>query len=151
MWNGTSRGRWSSVGRSFMGFAAHSLLLSFTIGLSFKLNRTLSFCSWWSVSSIIDRSRFIFLSIQYRLIDDSYILNLHLWIRLIFIPLWLFHAFTARGRFSIPAPSVPKDRHVRISSSILFRFSSSCSPTPFDEHAVGAITCSSGNATTSVI
>ncbi|KMZ68530.1 Baculoviral IAP repeat-containing protein [Zostera marina] len=77
MWNGTSRGRWSSVGRSFMGFAAHSLLLSFTIGLSFKLNRTLSFCSWW----------------------------------LIFIPLWLFHAFTARGRFSIPAPSVPMDRH----------------------------------------
>lgn len=29
----------------------------------------------------------------------------------IFSPLWLFHAVAARGRFSLPAPSVPHDRH----------------------------------------
>ncbi|KAI5660156.1 hypothetical protein M9H77_28949 [Catharanthus roseus] len=29
----------------------------------------------------------------------------------IFFPLWLFHAVIARGRFSLPAPSVPHDRH----------------------------------------
>ncbi|XP_031497306.1 uncharacterized protein LOC116262263 [Nymphaea colorata] len=29
----------------------------------------------------------------------------------IFIPLWLFHAVVARGRFSLPAPSPPRDRH----------------------------------------
>lgn len=30
---------------------------------------------------------------------------------IIFVPLWLFHAVVARGRFSLPAPSVPHDRH----------------------------------------
>ncbi|KAK9278709.1 hypothetical protein L1049_028284 [Liquidambar formosana] len=30
---------------------------------------------------------------------------------IIFFPLWLFHAVVARGRFSLPAPSVPHDRH----------------------------------------
>ncbi|KAL7099079.1 hypothetical protein ACP275_09G059400 [Erythranthe tilingii] len=29
----------------------------------------------------------------------------------IFFPLWLFHVVVARGRFSLPAPSVPHDRH----------------------------------------
>ncbi|GER38624.1 transmembrane Fragile-X-F-associated protein [Striga asiatica] len=29
----------------------------------------------------------------------------------IFFPLWLFHTVVARGRFSLPAPSVPHDRH----------------------------------------
>ncbi|XP_073139839.1 uncharacterized protein [Henckelia pumila] len=29
----------------------------------------------------------------------------------IFFPLWLFHAVVARGRFSLPAPSVPHGRH----------------------------------------
>ncbi|MCL7042043.1 hypothetical protein MKW94_029673 [Papaver nudicaule] len=29
----------------------------------------------------------------------------------IFSPLWLFHTIVARGRFSLPAPSVPHDRH----------------------------------------
>ncbi|XP_057961931.1 uncharacterized protein LOC131153560 [Malania oleifera] len=29
----------------------------------------------------------------------------------IFSPLWLFHAVVARGRFSLPAPSMPHDRH----------------------------------------
>ncbi|KAF3637510.1 hypothetical protein FXO37_24879 [Capsicum annuum] len=34
------------------------------------------------------------------------------WIcRIIFFPLWVFHAVVARGRFSLPAPSVPYDRH----------------------------------------
>lgn len=33
--------------------------------------------------------------------------------RFIFTPLWLFHAVIARGRFSLPAPSMPHDRHVR--------------------------------------
>ncbi|CAK7349771.1 unnamed protein product [Dovyalis caffra] len=30
---------------------------------------------------------------------------------LIFFPLWAFHAVVARGRFSLPAPSVPRNRH----------------------------------------
>ncbi|KAB1221134.1 hypothetical protein CJ030_MR3G024379 [Morella rubra] len=30
---------------------------------------------------------------------------------IIFTPLWLFHALVARGRFSLPAPSLPHDRH----------------------------------------
>ncbi|KAL5722264.1 hypothetical protein ACHQM5_005804 [Ranunculus cassubicifolius] len=30
---------------------------------------------------------------------------------LVFAPLWLFHAVVARGRFSLPAPSIPHDRH----------------------------------------
>ncbi|XP_021905543.1 uncharacterized protein LOC110820399 [Carica papaya] len=30
---------------------------------------------------------------------------------LIFFPLWMFHAVVARGRFSLPAPSVPHNRH----------------------------------------
>nr|DAD35249.1 TPA_asm: hypothetical protein HUJ06_005889 [Nelumbo nucifera] len=30
---------------------------------------------------------------------------------IIFAPLCLFHAVTARGRFSLPAPSIPRDRH----------------------------------------
>ncbi|XP_022878423.1 transmembrane protein 60-like [Olea europaea var. sylvestris] len=30
---------------------------------------------------------------------------------LIFSPLWLFHAVVARGRFSLPAPSMPHGRH----------------------------------------
>lgn len=29
----------------------------------------------------------------------------------IFAPLWLFHTVVARGRFSLPAPSLPHDRH----------------------------------------
>ncbi|XP_077236119.1 uncharacterized protein LOC143877782 isoform X2 [Tasmannia lanceolata] len=29
----------------------------------------------------------------------------------IFAPLWLFHMVVARGRFSLPAPSLPHDRH----------------------------------------
>ncbi|CAA2937940.1 E3 ubiquitin ligase [Olea europaea subsp. europaea] len=31
--------------------------------------------------------------------------------RIVFFPLWLFHAVVARGRFSLPAPSVPHDRN----------------------------------------
>ncbi|KAI8542976.1 hypothetical protein RHMOL_Rhmol08G0182400 [Rhododendron molle] len=31
--------------------------------------------------------------------------------RVIFFPLWLFHGIVARGRFSLPAPSVPHGRH----------------------------------------
>ncbi|KAF6160874.1 hypothetical protein GIB67_041928 [Kingdonia uniflora] len=30
---------------------------------------------------------------------------------MVFVPLWLFHAAVARGRFSLPAPSIPHDRH----------------------------------------
>ncbi|XP_038984746.1 uncharacterized protein LOC103721407 [Phoenix dactylifera] len=30
---------------------------------------------------------------------------------IVFVPLWLFHAGVARGRFSLPAPSLPYDRH----------------------------------------
>lgn len=35
------------------------------------------------------------------------------WIcRVVFFPVWVFHAVVARGRFSLPAPSIPYDRHV---------------------------------------
>ncbi|KAK9106839.1 hypothetical protein Syun_022850 [Stephania yunnanensis] len=30
---------------------------------------------------------------------------------MVFSPLWLFHIVVARGRFSLPAPSIPHDRH----------------------------------------
>ncbi|CAI8610209.1 unnamed protein product [Vicia faba] len=30
---------------------------------------------------------------------------------MIFLPLWMFHAVVARGRFSLPAPSAPRNRH----------------------------------------
>ncbi|KAG9458265.1 hypothetical protein H6P81_002773 [Aristolochia fimbriata] len=30
---------------------------------------------------------------------------------IVFLPLWLFHVVVARGRFSLPAPSLPHDRH----------------------------------------
>lgn len=30
---------------------------------------------------------------------------------IVFSPLWLFHTVVARGRFSLPAPSLPHDRH----------------------------------------
>ncbi|KAJ4839857.1 hypothetical protein Tsubulata_030163 [Turnera subulata] len=30
---------------------------------------------------------------------------------IVFVPLWSFHAVVARGRFSLPAPSMPHDRH----------------------------------------
>ncbi|KAJ4821929.1 hypothetical protein Tsubulata_041964 [Turnera subulata] len=30
---------------------------------------------------------------------------------LIFFPLWIFHGVVARGRFSMPAPSIPRNRH----------------------------------------
>ncbi|KAG5619012.1 hypothetical protein H5410_018836 [Solanum commersonii] len=29
----------------------------------------------------------------------------------VFFPVWVFHAVVARGRFSLPAPSIPYDRH----------------------------------------
>ncbi len=29
-----------------------------------------------------------------------------------FLPLWVFHGTVSRGRFSLPAPSPPHDRHV---------------------------------------
>lgn len=32
----------------------------------------------------------------------------------VFLPMWLFHAVVARGRFSLPAPSVPHDRHFMV-------------------------------------
>ncbi|KAL3831035.1 hypothetical protein ACJIZ3_019837 [Penstemon smallii] len=38
-----------------------------------------------------------------------HVLNYSWW--LIFSPLWLFHAVVARGRFSLPAPSMPHGRH----------------------------------------
>jgi hypothetical protein len=33
--------------------------------------------------------------------------------RWVFLPLWVFHGTVSRGRFSLPAPSPPHDRHVR--------------------------------------
>lgn len=68
---------WRRVAKSSQGLIAHALLFSFTLLLSFKLDRAVSYC-WW----------------------------------IVFAPLWLFHAVVARGRFSLPAPSMPHDRHL---------------------------------------
>lgn len=67
---------WRRVAKSSQGLIAHALLFSFTLLLSFKLDRAVSYY-WW----------------------------------IVFAPLWLFHAIVARGRFSLPAPSMPHDRH----------------------------------------
>ncbi|XP_068662173.1 uncharacterized protein [Aristolochia californica] len=37
--------------------------------------------------------------------------DLRLLHEIVFLPLWLFHVVVARGRFSLPAPSLPRDRH----------------------------------------
>lgn len=39
----------------------------------------------------------------------DHVVDFSWWI--IFFPLWLFHTVVSRGRFSLPAPSVPHDRH----------------------------------------
>ncbi|KAF7806325.1 Transmembrane Fragile-X-F-associated protein [Senna tora] len=39
----------------------------------------------------------------------DHVISCSWWI--IFSPLWMFHAIVARGRFSLPAPSVPHNRH----------------------------------------
>ncbi|WOL02814.1 hypothetical protein Cni_G11533 [Canna indica] len=46
---------------------------------------------------------------------------------IIFLPLWLFHAVVARGRFSLPAPSLPHDRywapcHAIVATPLLIAF-----------------------------
>lgn len=38
--------------------------------------------------------------------------------RIVFFPIWIFHAVVARGRFSLPAPAVPYNRHVRLNVSV---------------------------------
>ncbi|KAF6168932.1 hypothetical protein GIB67_038429 [Kingdonia uniflora] len=40
-----------------------------------------------------------------------FFMHLYFLYRTIFSPLWLFHAVVARGRFSLPAPAMPHDRH----------------------------------------
>ena len=46
--------------------------------------------------------------------------------RWIFAPLWIFHAIVARGRFSLPAPCSPHDRHVNPSSIVFFKHDEIC-------------------------
>ncbi|OVA05038.1 Transmembrane Fragile-X-F-associated protein [Macleaya cordata] len=46
---------------------------------------------------------------------------------MVFAPLWLFHAVVARGRFSLPAPSIPHDRnwapcHAVVATPLLIAF-----------------------------
>ncbi|KAG0497500.1 hypothetical protein HPP92_002191 [Vanilla planifolia] len=46
---------------------------------------------------------------------------------IIFAPLWIFHAVVARGRFSLPAPSIPHDRqwapcHAVVATPLLVAF-----------------------------
>ncbi|RVW45553.1 hypothetical protein CK203_034909 [Vitis vinifera] len=77
---------WRRVATSLQAPAAHGLLLTFTLLLVLKLDHAVSY-SWWFVSSF------------------------HTSVWIIFAPLWLFHAVVARGRFSLPAPSMPHDRH----------------------------------------
>ncbi|MBA0828381.1 hypothetical protein Goarm_013058, partial [Gossypium armourianum] len=56
---------------------------------------------------------------------DENMLIILCWV--VFSPLWLFHATVARGRFSLPAPSMPHDRdwapfHALISTPLLVAF-----------------------------
>ncbi|GMH31598.1 hypothetical protein Nepgr_033442 [Nepenthes gracilis] len=46
---------------------------------------------------------------------------------IVFVPLWLFHALVARGRFSLPAPSIPHNRnwapcHAIVATPLLVAF-----------------------------
>eukprot|EP00257_Ricinus_communis_P026659 XP_025014073.1 uncharacterized protein LOC8269523 [Ricinus communis] len=75
---------WRRVAKSLQALVAHSLLFTFTLLLSLKLEHAVSY-SWWAI----------------------------------FAPLWLFHAVVARGRFSLPAPSLPNDRHWAPSHAVL--------------------------------
>ncbi|KAK4410353.1 suppressor of gamma response 1 [Sesamum angolense] len=117
---------WRRVFKSLQVVLAHGLLFSFTLILSLKLHHALSY-SWWLLCagsvSVFDYSLARVGSIEnlralanlrwkkdlYSLLvmtSDSTIL--HCW--LIF-SLWLFHAVVARGRFSLPAPSMPHGRY----------------------------------------
>lgn len=40
-------------------------------------------------------------------------------VRWVFVPLWVFHGIVSRGRFSMPAPTPPRDRHVRVASFVI--------------------------------
>ena len=51
--------------------------------------------------------------------------------RWIFVPLWVFHAIVARGRFSLPAPCAPHDRHVNPSSIVFYKHNEICNLFPF--------------------
>lgn len=42
-------------------------------------------------------------------------------VRWVFVPLWVFHGIVSRGRFSMPAPTPPRDRHVRVASFVIFK------------------------------
>ncbi|KMZ74000.1 Baculoviral IAP repeat-containing protein [Zostera marina] len=79
--NASTRSSWLLLAKSAQGFIAHFLLFSFTLLLSFKLD---------------DKKNLLYSSISW-------------W--MVFVPLWLFHAVIARSRFSLPAPSLPHDRH----------------------------------------
>ncbi|CAL5372105.1 unnamed protein product [Camellia sinensis] len=68
---------------------------------------------------------FLFCFTLFLVLKLDHLLSYSWWI--IFFPLWLFHAVVARGRFSLPAPSVPHGRnwapcHTIIATPLLIAF-----------------------------
>ncbi|KAM2456024.1 hypothetical protein PS1_015950 [Malus domestica] len=69
--------------------------------------------NWWrvlkSVQALVAHSLLFSFTLLLVLKLDGVAASYSWWI--IFFPLWIFHAVVARGRFSLPAPSVPHSRH----------------------------------------
>ncbi|GMP33111.1 hypothetical protein CsSME_00006575 [Camellia sinensis var. sinensis] len=68
---------------------------------------------------------FLFCFTLFLVLKLDHLLSYSWWV--IFFPLWLFHAVVARGRFSLPAPSVPHGRnwapcHTIIATPLLIAF-----------------------------
>lgn len=68
---------------------------------------------------------FLFFFTLFLLLKLDGLLSYSWWV--IFFPLWLFHAVVARGRFSLPAPSVPHGRqwapcHAVVATPLLIAF-----------------------------
>ncbi|KAG4390632.1 hypothetical protein GLYMA_05G013200v4 [Glycine max] len=98
---------WRRVLNSAQALAAHTFLLCFTLFLVLKLDHNLS-SSWWLQST--NRQCWWFFTWE-----------------VIFLPLWMFHGVVARGRFSLPAPSAPRNRnwapcHAVVATPLLIAF-----------------------------
>ncbi|KAJ0750825.1 putative transmembrane Fragile-X-F-associated protein [Helianthus annuus] len=105
---------WRRVANSLQAFSAHTALFCFTLLLVLKLDH-LVFFSWW----------------LYYTSHPLWTLLIALlfvgFTEVIFFPLFLFHAVVARGRFSLPAPSVPHGRewapcHSVVATPLLIAF-----------------------------
>ncbi|KAF9671415.1 hypothetical protein SADUNF_Sadunf12G0045300 [Salix dunnii] len=126
---------WRRVLKSVQALAAHCLLFSFTLFLVLKLDHVTSY-SWWRLygqsfnDCVWSPTLMTLVFYSYRNWghcglaidgDDGGKLSVvvpyviggddRVGMRFIFFPLWTFHGVVARGRFALPAPSAPRNRH----------------------------------------